>query len=457
MGFLGWMALTGAFLLAIALSSAYIRRLPLSTAAIYLALGVALGPLGAGLVALDVVESAPALERLTEVAVVVSLFIGGLRLRLPLRHPAWSAAWRLASVTMLVSIVGVAAVAHVLVGLDWPLALLLGAILAPTDPVLAGAVTVNDADDHDRMRYGLSGEAGLNDGMAFPFVFFALAFAASGEVASWVGGWALQRVVWGVPAALALGYALGLGFGRVAMLLRTMHRDTAAPSDFFVLALIALSYVAAEAVGALGFLAVFAAGVGLRQAELRVVETSPHPEHAGTAPAGPHTAADAAPEHPPAEQLVPPIVDAAALREPAVAAGVLVFEALSFGDTVERLLEVLVVVAVGVCLAAHWDTRAIPLGLALALLIRPFGAWLALLGSPTTRHQRALMGWFGIRGVGSLYYVAYALAHAPEIARGRELADLVVSVVALSILLHGLTTQPLLARYERVLHRTHPA
>jgi NhaP-type Na+/H+ or K+/H+ antiporter len=149
--------------------------------------------------------------------------------------------------------------------------------------------------------------------------------------------------------------------------------------------------------------------------------------------------------------LVAAQVDADDLREPAVAAGVLVAETLSFGDTLERLLEVLLVVLVGVCLARHWDFRAVPLALALFVVIRPVSTVLLLARTPTTPIQRGLMGWFGIRGIGSLYYLSYALSHGVAGHAAADACDLTVSAVALSVLLHGATAQPLLSRYERAL------
>jgi NhaP-type Na+/H+ or K+/H+ antiporter len=453
MNFLGWMSLCGGLLLLMALSSAYLRRLPVSTSAIYLGVGLAIGPLGFGWLRIDLQDAAPWVERLTEVAVIVSLFVGGLKLRLPVRDPAWRAAFRLAGPVMLASILGVALVARVGLGLDTAVALLLGAVLAPTDPVLAGAVSVNSAADHDRLRYGLSGEAGLNDGLAFPFVIFALLWGAHGGAGGWLGAWAVHRLAWAVPAALLLGYALGTGVGRLAVWLRHRHRDPAAPNDFLALALIALAYVGAEAVAAWGFLAVFAAGVGVRRAEVAVVEKTPHPEVSGAPPAPQAPSTGGPVPHPPAEALVAAQVDADDLREPAVAAGVLVAETLSFGDTLERLLEVLLVLLVGVCLARHWDLRAVPLALALFVVIRPVSTVLLLAQTPTTPMQRGLMGWFGIRGIGSLYYLSYALSHGVSGHAAADASGLTVSVVALSVLAHGVTAQPVLTRYERALAR----
>jgi hypothetical protein len=213
MTFLAWMGVVGALLLLMALSSALLRRLPITTSAIYLAAGIGIGPVGLGWVEINFISSGVWIEHLTEVAVIVSLFVGGLKLRLPLSNSAWIAAYRLAGPVMVASILGVAAFSHYVIGISWPAAFLLGAVLAPTDPVLAGTVSVNDAADHDRMRYGLSGEAGFNDGAAFPFVIFGLMWMEYDHIASPAGmgsaGRAACRIFsrqWsGTPGNMAAG------------------------------------------------------------------------------------------------------------------------------------------------------------------------------------------------------------------------------------------------------------
>lgn len=451
MSFVAWMAAVGVLLLAMALASAYLRRLPISTAIVYLGVGIIVGPTGLGWLEIDLHAATPWLERVTEVAVVVSLFINGLKLRAPVRAPVWRAAFLLAGPVMLVSIVGVALIAHLAFGLPAAAAVLLAAILAPTDPVLASAVAVDSARDRDRMRYGLSGEAGLNDGAAFPFVVLALTWMKRNELGAWTAGWFAHRLLWAIPAALVVGYVAGLGVGRLAIALRHRERDDSAPNDLLALALIALSYAVADVIGAWGFLSVFAAGVGLRRAEMNVVTNTPHPD---AQPCEPENHAEPEPTtHPPAEDLVPAGKANKDLDQPAIAAGLLVAEVLSFGDTVERIMEVLLIVVIGACLTNHWDARAVPLALALFVVIRPVAVWAALVRSPTERPHRWLMGWFGVRGIGSLYYLTYALnqtGHAPDVI---ATVDLVVSVVALSIMLHGGTARPLLGWYERWLQR----
>ncbi|MBB5206877.1 cation:proton antiporter [Chiayiivirga flava] len=463
MGFLGWMAVIGTLLLLMALGSAYLRRLPLTAAAIYLGVGLLLGPGMLGLVRIDLADSAPLLEHLTELAVILSLFIGGLKLRLPLRHAAWRSAYLLAGPVMVVCIAGVAAVAYFVLGFDLPAALLLGALLAPTDPVLAGLVSVNDAEDHDRLRYGLSGEAGLNDGTAFPFVALALLLTQAPVDAGTLGGWALHRLVYAVPAGLLLGFVMGRILGQSAIALRSAQRDVDGPNDVLALALIVLSYVAAEANGAWGFLAVFAAGVGFREAEIRVVTERPHPDAAQRPRAadGGRQADDdvdtSTPAHPPAENLVETAPARGDMQaQPSIAAGLVVADMLSFGATAERLLEVLLVVIVGCALATHWDPMALLIGAALFGVIRPLAVAAILRAAPVTATQRRLMAWFGIRGIGSVYYLCYALTHGFDGPHADRVVDITLSVVALSIVAHGVTVRAALTRYERGLRRAHP-
>jgi NhaP-type Na+/H+ or K+/H+ antiporter len=437
--FLQWTAAVGLLLLLMAMLSGLLQRLPIATSLVYLAIGLGIGPLGLDWLRLDLAGHARWIERITELAVVASLFFGGLKLRLNLTHRSWRNGYRLATLAMLLSIAGVAVAAHWLLGLSWPLGLLLGAIVAPTDPVLAGMVTVDGASDRDPMRYALSGEAGLNDGMAFPFVTLGLVLATG--AAPDLGGWALGYL-WAIPAGLAIGFLLGRATSLLVIRLHSRFGDATAPSDFLALALMALAYAGAELVHALGFLSVFAAGVGLRQTELAISRSSPLPEAEAAAGQG------ATP--PPADELVNPNrVTEEELDEPAVAAGVVVASALSFGGTLERLLEVSLMILIGVVIASNWAPQGVLLAVAFFVLVRPLAVWLSLLGTRTSTRQRALIGWLGIRGIGSVYYLAYALGHGVQGEAARTLVALVMTVIAISVTAHGLTAQPLMARYRR--------
>lgn len=441
MSFILWMAVLGVLLLMLALTSSYLRWLPVTTSAVCLAFGVAIGPMGLGLFTTDFKDTAHWLERLTEVAVLFSLFSTGIKLRLQLGRSAWRAAYMLAGPVMLLSILGVCLVAHYALGLSWGVSTLLGAMLAPTDPVLASMVQVNSAQDFDRVRFGLSGEAGLNDGTAFPFVILALLMLHHDNLSmEWVGHWALENLVWGVPAGLVIGYGMGRGIGHLMIYLRIRNADsTSSPNDFLALALIALSYFGAASVGAFGFLSVFAAGLGLRQAEVRTSKSDIPSEHVAKPVIGHRSLA-------PEEGTVTNPND---IDDGQLAAGVMMGDILVFGSLVERSMEVLLITLLGATLSAYWDWRAVGLAVALFCVIRPLSVWLLVGRRLLDGHQRALLGWFGIRGIGSIYYLCYTLSHDLPESVEKVCISLTLSVVALSILVHGVSTQPLLEQYER--------
>ncbi|WP_312496310.1 cation:proton antiporter [Pseudomonas cremoris] len=442
MTFVLWLAVLGAVLLTLALTSSYLRWMPVTTSAVCLLLGVGIGPLGVDLLQLDIKDSARWMEHLTEVAVLFSLFVSGLKLRLPLRHRTWRIAFGMAGPVMLLSILGLCLALHYVFALSWGVSLLVGAILAPTDPVLAGLVQVNNAQDYDALRFGLSGEAGLNDGTAFPFVIFALLFMQHGGFdGNWFGGWVLKNLLWAVPAGLLIGYWMGRGIGRITLWMRITNADsTLSPNDYLTLALIALAYVTAEALGGYGFLSVFAAGLGLRQAEFKSTGNSQIPSEHLALPVVGHL------EVAPDKALQG---DTTQLADTQIAAGVMMGDMLSFGGLVERSMEVFLVTLLGVVLASHWDWRAVWVGVLLFCVIRPLSVLAMPWGRLLDRQQRGLVGWFGIRGIGSIYYLFYALNHGLVGTSSAVAVNLTLSVIALSIVVHGLSTQPMLAWYER--------
>jgi NhaP-type Na+/H+ or K+/H+ antiporter len=445
MGFLGWMAAIGALLLGMSLAAGWIRPLPLTQFAVYLLVGVAVGPWGLHLLEVDFLRDAPWLERLTEVALAISLFAGGLKLRVPWRARPWQVAWRLAFPAMALSVAGTALAAHLLLRLDWPLALLLGAMLAPTDPVLASTIAVDNAADRDGLRVAISGEAGMNDGSAMPFLLLGLIWLQGPLSWTTFGHWALLELAWGVGAGVALGFGLGWLVGSLSTRLVGLGRDPG-PGAWLTAGLIALSYAAAEALGALGFLAVFAAGVGLRRVEVGVVQEHPHPRLRHERDIT---------RTPPAEFVVRPALDGGIDRdEPVEAVGRVVAEALAFGSMMEHLLGPLLVLLLGIALASHWAPQAFGLAAVLFVLVRPLATWLTTAGLRLSGQRRLLLGWLGIRGIGGLNYLAYALVHGLDGRAAPLVAGVVVTTITLSVVVHGFSAQPLLAwRHRRLTRR----
>ena len=425
-----WFIVAGALLVSLALVSSALRRLPLSAAMLYLAVGVALGPAGVGLLALDPVADARLLEHLTELVVIISLFSAGLKLRSPLVHARWRRPVRLASVSMVLTVGLIAAVGVMGLGLSLGAAILLGAVLAPTDPVLAADVQVTDPGDRDRVRFGLTGEAGLNDGTAFPFVMLGLGLLHHHELGAFGWRWLAVDLVWAVAAGLGIGAALGVLVGRLVLWLRRAHKEAVGLDDFLALGLIALAYGVALLAHAYGFLAVFAAGLALRVIERRESGEEPAPDV--LAPV----------------DTTAPQDDVA--TDPDKAPAYLARVVLGFTEQFERIGEVAVVVAVGAMLAGHLALGdALWFAPLLFLVIRPAAVAIGLVGSDITRVQRALIAWFGIRGIGSLYYLTYAIAHGLAGDDAECLAALTLTVVAASVIAHGVSVTPLMSWYSR--------
>ena len=174
MEFAIWSLIVGTLLILMALSATVLARLPLSTAMLYLLVGLGVSPLGLGLMWADPSRHTLLLERLTEVVVLISLFTAGLKLSPGLSDRTWLLPLRLAVTSMVITVLAIAATGYFLLNLPLGAAILLGGILAPTDPVLASDVQVHEPGDRDRLRFALTGEGGLNDGTAFPFVMLGL-------------------------------------------------------------------------------------------------------------------------------------------------------------------------------------------------------------------------------------------------------------------------------------------
>ena len=443
-----WFVVVGTLLVGMAAASTVVRRLPLTTALLYLAAGVALGPGGAGFVRLEPVRDSALLERLAEVAVLISLFGAGLKLRTALNDRRWQLPVRLATISMVLTVALVAAVGVYGLGLPLGAAVLLGAILAPTDPVLASDVQVEHPTDRDRLRFALTGEAALNDGTAFPFVMLGLGLLGQHELGALGWRWLTIDVLWAVASGLGIGWALGWLVSRVVLWLRRERKEAVGLDDLLALGLIALAYGAALLVQGYGFLAVFAAGFALRREERRTTKSL---TGADVPPDVTVVRADDLSDERAAAQSTSEDEVATA---PETASAYMAQAALGFTEQLERLAEVGVVLLLGGMLSpgtlaadAWWF---VPL---LFLVIRPLAVFV---GAPMRRApaiQRRLTMWFGIRGIGSVYYLMYALQHGVERPLADRLVALVFTTIAASVVVHGVSVTPLMRRYTRAAER----
>lgn len=403
-----WSLFIGALLVTMVLAGTLLGRLPLTSAMVYLAAGWLLGPSMANVLRPDPLLHARLLERVTEAALLIALFAVGMQLGVPLRDRRWRLPLRLAFVSMAAMVAMVAAVGVWLLDLPLGAAVLLGAILAPTDPVLASGVPSEQGPQPDRLGFSLAGEGGLNDGAAFPFVMLGIGLLGAHELGPGLVRWWTVDLLWATVGGVAIGAGLGAATGRLVVYLRSRHGEAQGLDEFLGLGLIGMAYGAAQLGLASGFLAVFAAGLALQ----RVRET-------GNAPAT-------------------PVTHASDMRD----------SVKGFNEQLEKLAELAVVLVLGAMLAYAKPLPAVwwfvPLVLA---VLRPLSAAASLAGEGLSPPQRALVAWFGIRGIGSVFYLLLALRHGLAQPVADTLVTLTLWTVAASIVVHGVSAQPLMRRY----------
>lgn len=396
----------GCALIALALLDRPLRRLPLTPALLYLGVGWLVGvALKVAPTPQDLAHNAGDWAIVTELVLLVSLFAVGVRLRMPPSLAAWRVALLLAGPGM-VAIVGAAAVlAHALLGLPWAAALLVGAVLAPTDPVLASDVQIRSAQDRDAVRLSLTAEGGLNDGTALPAVLLALGLLGLHELGPGWGRWWVADLLWAVGGGALLGGLLGFGLGR-ALRWAAQRGDTIARDELVYVAAVTLSFGLARAVEVSSFVVAFGVGVTLLQ-----------PLHAAGSSGNANELAE---------------------------------RMSAFGARCERLVEAVLVLAIGLALGGLRPSWAeIAFALLLIAVARPLSVLAVVPKSTMPGSQRRLVAWFGIRGIGTLFYLLFALEHGLK----GELADRLVTVtlvcVALSIALHGVSVTPMMDAYQR--------
>jgi sodium/hydrogen antiporter len=363
----------GVVILAIAWLPMLLRNAPLSLPIFCVLLGIGLFMAPGTGPDPDFLVQSNFVERITELVVIIALLGAGLKLDRPVGWKRWRTTWLLLGVTMPLSILGIALLSMWMLDLPLSAAILLGAVLAPTDPVLAADIQVGPprSGEEDEVRFSLTSEAGLNDGLAFPFTNLAIAMAAAGAVPGWWGPdwwmleWLAIDVVWKLAAGLVVGWAVGWLLGWLAFRLPAETRIADTREGLAALGITLVAYGVTELVHGYGFLAVFIAAVTLRQAERS------HDFHESL-----HT----------------------------------------FSEQIEKLLMMVVLVlfggaiAGGLLSALTW--QAMLAGLAFVFLVRPVAGLIALTGSGLPMSERFVIGLFGIRGIGSFYYLAYAVNHS---------------------------------------------
>ncbi|MFC6088015.1 cation:proton antiporter [Saccharothrix lopnurensis] len=373
--------------------------------------------LGAGALAFGFAEPLPELDprlhgsvvlHLTELCVIISLMGAGLALNRPVGLRRWGTTWRLLGVTMPLTMLAVGVLGWGLLGVGVAAAVLLAAVVAPTDPVLAGEVQVAEPAEHpesdeDEARFALTSEAGLNDGLAFPFTYAAVAISLVGVApGGWLAEWVLVDVLWRLAAGVGIGVLVGWLLGRLFFSAPSEKFRLAEHAEGFVaLAATFLAYGVAELVEGYGFIAVFVCACTVRAAERR------HDYH--------HVL----------HQYV---------------------------EQAERMLTVVIILLLGGAAAsgllAGTGWREVLFAAVVLLVVRPVAGLVGLAGGSTGPRERMAISFFGVRGVGSLFYVAYALEEG-HFAEEGVIWRVVALVVIGSVVLHGLSATPVMRLLDR--------
>lgn len=377
---------------------------PYSATVFYLLLGVAgsvlLGVTGGD--RLDPVADHVVFEHVTELALAIAVFGAGLAVE---RHVERSSVWLvilLLVVVMPATIAAIAGYGMIAMGLPFGAAILLGAVLAPTDPVLAGELGLGPprSPHQGEPRFSLHTEAAANDGLASPFVLFGLFIAGQGGT-SWLGTWALQDVLYGIGGALLIGIPAGWLAAAASAQVRSRELFSPNLDGFLAPALAVIIYAAAQAVGTYGLLAAFVAGITFSRRDR-------------------------------AHQLV------TRLHQGAELAG--------------RLLEMAIILLLGASLtAAGLRTPELSgwlLAPLLILIVRPALVHLVTNRGTLDRHARLFLGFFGVRGVAAVYYATIVTSsHQLPPAQTSRIVWTTLACVAVSILAHGISATPLTRRW----------
>lgn len=389
-----------------AISPGLLRKLPITSSVVYLLFGLLLGSHGLDIVGINSLEHTKLIEIISELTVIISLFTVGLKLRLRLSDSLWLLPLSLATISMILTVGLIAAVGHFLFKLGLGQSILLGAILSPTDPVLASEVQLHHPGEKNSMKFILTTEGGMNDGTAFPFVMLGLGLMGM-ETKNWsFESWILKDLIWAVSAGIICGVISGVFVTKITSHVKEVRKSFYL-EDFLTIGSITLSYGIALQIHAYGFLAVFANALTIRQLEMQ--KTLRNKQNTG----------DRIPDN-----------------------------VLSFNEQLERIFEVISVGTVGLLIdLGTFSWSSLIIALSVIFIIRPIAVFLGTCNSGMNLKEKTFLSWFGVRGIGSIYYLYFALNQTDTFENSSELINLTLWTILFSVFIHGISAKIILRKY----------
>lgn len=403
-----YILIAGVITLLSALVPNVLRNKHLTPPIIYLAIGALAYFAGTDYTNLDILQHKDIIKHVSEFVVIIALVNAGLKISKPFSWQTWKYTVLLLGVTMPMTIVAVSLTGYWLLNFMPATALLFGALIAPTDPVLASDLQTTQPSKKDlsKIRLSLTSEAGLNDGLAFPFTFLAIYMSAKGaDLSSWMVEWFLVEVLYKITAAVIIGFLTGWLLHRLIFKFTDKTHHSNISRGILSLSLTLIPYALTEFAHAYGFIAVFVAACVFSNSETQAKHMD-------------------------------------SLHD--------------FTEEIERIFVTFIFLIIGIYVCANFKNLVDPYIIATALLIifiiRPLGGWIALSRTDLSRYEKIVLSFYGIRGIGSLFYLVYALQET-SFENVAKLIQVTVATIVLSVLIHGSTSRWAQKRLNSIEHK----
>lgn len=373
---------------------------------LYVLIGVILYCFSNNYSSIAVLNNVEVIRKIAEFVVLIALTNAGLKIRKPFIWNTWKYSFWLLVITMPLTIIASAYLSWWFLGLAPAAAILFGSLISPTDPVLASDLqtTKPSKNDSSKTRLALTSEAGINDGLAFPFTFFAIFMASrTMDYTEWFVEWLWIDLIYKLIAGLGIGLLSGWTLYKLIFSLTSKNQQTKITRGILSISLTLIPYGITELFGGYGFVAVFVAASMFSKSE----KNSLHMDSLH-----------------------------------------------SFTEEIERIFVALLFVIIGIYMAANaaalWDYHLIITALIIILVIRPISGWIALFHTDLSRFEKFVLSFYGIRGVGSIYYLMFALS-VTQFDDAQKLTQLTAVTIIASVFIHGIsaaTIQKKLDKYD---------